>query len=261
MGTIPDIGLGTGGYKYLSGDECINIVSTALEVGYRHLDTAQRYGNEEAVGQGISHAVVPREEITVGTKLDRTNLAYEDVLRTARESAQRLNLDTIDILYVHFPSGTYDPEETLVALCELVEDGLVDNIGVSNFSPEQVDEALSVADCPIIANQCELHPLYQRHDLIEHAWQHDMYVVAYSPLAQGAVFDVPELTEVAEKRGLSEAEVTLAWLTGKENVVAIPKTTSEAHLRTNLEAETIELKPEDVELIESIAREEPIYAE
>jgi 2,5-diketo-D-gluconate reductase B len=258
---IPDIGLGTGGSRYLSGDECVDIVSTALEMGYRHVDTAQGYENEEAVGRGIARADVPREEIVVATKIDEANLAAEDVHRTVRESARRLGLDVLNLIYVHFPRATYDPEETIPALCELVEDGLIRYIGVSNFSPEAVDEALAISDHPIVAHQFEMHPLYRRDDLVQHARSRDMYAVAYSPLAQGEVFDVPEISTVAEKHGCSEAAATLAWLIGKERVAAIPKTTSNRHLGANLDATALKLEAEDVDLIDSIDRDDPIYME
>lgn len=259
MRAIPDIGVGTGGAEYLSGDQCVDIVSSALEMGYRHVDTAQAYGNEAEVGEGIARADVAREDVTVATKVERSKLAYDDVLRSARASAERLGLETIDLLYAHFPTHTYDPAETIPALGTLVDDEAVRHIGVSNFSTEDVEEAIAVADRRIVAHQVEMHPLYQRDELLEQAKELDMVLVAYSPLAQGAVFDVPELTQVADKYGTDEAAVTLAWLAEKDNVAAIPKTTSKRHLRANLEAATIELDPGDVELIESISRQEPVY--
>lgn len=256
--TFPPIGLGTGGAEYLQGQSCIDIVATALDSGYRHIDTAQSYGNEVEVGKGIAQSSVPRGDILLATKVQKTNLAYDDVHRTARESRDRLDVDSIDLLYVHFPTRTYDPHETLRAFDELVEDGVIDHIGVSNFSPDQVEEAKSILDYPVVVNQVEMHPLYQQRTLIEYANTTDLPIVAYSPLAQGKVFDVPELTQIAEAHGISEAGVALAWVTGNPGVSAIPKTTNPEHLSENLKVPDITLSAEEIDRIESIDREEKL---
>jgi len=248
---MPMVGLGT--WENENPDQCADSVRTALEMGYRHVDTAQIYGNEDAVGDGIAAADVPREDIFLATKIWISNLDYEDVLDTAQESLDRLGTDYLDLLYVHWPSRTYDSEDTMAAFDELYDDGTIRNVGVSNFEPHHVEEAREQLDAPVFANQVEIHPLLQQTELREFAADTDLELVAYSPLARGEVFDVPELTEIAEKHGVSEARVSLAWL--RENdITAIPKATSEDHIQDNWESLTLELDDEDHETIASIDR-------
>jgi 2,5-diketo-D-gluconate reductase B len=248
---MPMLGLGT--WENDDSDACANAVATALEAGYRHVDTAQAYGNETHVGRGISEADVDREDVFLATKVWIDNLAYDDVLATTEASLDRLGVDYVDLLYVHWPSRAYDPEGTFRAFDELVDEGKIARIGISNFLPEQVDEAIERADAPIFANQIEMHPLLQQEKLREHCADRDVEVVAYSPLARGKVFDVPELTEIAEKHDVSEAQVSLAWLCVK-GVTAIPKATGEAHIRDNWSSLEVDLDDEDVETIDAIDR-------
>jgi len=250
---MPRLGLGT--WENTDPEACRNAVATALEMGYRHVDTAQIYGNEAEVGDGIERAAVDREDVFLATKVWIDNLAPEDVRRTTEESLDRLGVDAVDLMYVHWPAREYDPEPTLNAFNELYDDGLIDRIGISNFEPDQVAEAVEISDAPIFANQAELHPLLQQQELREACAEHDVEVVAYSPLARGQVFDVPELSEIAEKHDASEAQVSLAWLREKD-VTVIPKATSEAHIRDNWESLTLELDDEDVAAIDDIDRED-----
>jgi 2,5-diketo-D-gluconate reductase B len=177
------------------------------------------------------------------------------VLHTVRESLNRLGVDAVDLLYVHWPADEYDPQDTLAAFAELYDDGLIDNVGVSNFTPEQLREATAVCDAPVFANQVEMHPLLPQADLREAADELDVNLVAYSPLARGEVFDVPEIQEVAEKHDASPAQVSLAWLREK-GVTAIPKATSEAHIRDNWESLGVELDADDVATIDAIDERE-----
>ena len=249
--SMPMLGLGT--WENDSPDQCAESVRTALEMGYRHIDTAQIYGNEDAVGDGIAAADVDREDIFLATKIWISNLAGEDVLATARESMEKLGVEYLDLLYVHWPARAYDPEDTLAAFDELADDGTIRNVGVSNFTPDHVEQAREMLDAPVFANQIEIHPLLQQERMREFAADTDLELVAYSPLARGDVFDVPELTEVAEKHGVSEAQVSLAWLR-EHDITAIPKATSEAHIRDNFESLTVELDEEDLDTIASIDR-------
>ncbi|MFB6308576.1 MAG: aldo/keto reductase [Haloarculaceae archaeon] len=251
---LPQIGLGT--WQNDEPEQCAESVRTALEMGYRHVDTAEYYGNEKAVGEGIAAADVPRGEITVATKVHphSTGLSRDAVIETARASRDRLGIDTIDLLYVHWPIGDYDAEETLGAFNALLEEGTIRHAGVSNFEPELIEEAMEILDSPPVANQVEMHPLLQQEHLVEHAQEHDYNLVAYSPLCRGDVFDVPEVVEVAEKHDASPAQVSLAWITGKDNVVAIPKSESEGHIRDNFAARELALDDEDIARIEGIDR-------
>lgn len=170
----------------------------------------------------------------------------------------RLRTDYVDLLYVHWPADPYDPETTLGAFQELYDDGKIEHVGVSNFEIETLDTAREVLDAPIAANQIECHPLLQQEELREDARRHDHTVVAFCPLAQGDVFDVSEIQDVAEKHDASPAQVSLAWLLSKDNVVVIPKASSEAHMRDNLAARDLELDDEDIEKIDDIEREHRI---
>ena len=246
---MPMLGLGT--WENTDADECVNAVETALEMGYRHIDTAQIYGNEAEVGEGIAAADVDREDVFLATKVWIDDLDAEGVLETTRESLDKLGVEYVDLLYVHWPSRTYDPAETLGAFDDLVAEGLTDRIGISNFEPEQVDEAIETADNDIFANQVELHPLLPQEELREHCGERDVELVAYSPLARGKVFDVPVLQEIAEAHDASAAQVSLAWLREK-GVTAIPKATSEAHIADNWASLTLDLSDEEIERIDAI---------
>jgi 2,5-diketo-D-gluconate reductase B len=251
--TLPDIGIGT--YD-VAPDACASSVATALDAGYRHVDTAEMYDTESAVGEAIAAGDVDREDVFVATKIHSRNLAYDDVLEHARARCDRLGVDDLDLLYVHWPIRAYDPAETLSAFDELHERGLIRHVGLSNFTPELLDEARAHLDAPVFAHQVECHPLLQQQELRAYAQTHDHYLVAYSPLAKGAVTDVPELVDIAEKYDATPAQVSLAWVLSKENVVAVPKSTSETHIRDNLAARRITLDDDDVERIEAIDRTE-----
>ena len=253
---IPRVGLGT--YSDTDKQQWAANVQAALEKGYRHVDTAQAYDNEAHVGAGIESASVDREDVFLATKVahpDHPVPEHEDVITMVNNCLERLRTNYIDLLYIHWPADPYEPETTLGALQELYDAGTVRNIGVSNFEPETMDTARDVLDAPISANQIECHPLLQQEELREYAVRNDHWTVAFCPLAQGDVFDVPQLRAVAEKHETSPAQVSLAWLLSKENVAVIPKASSEIHMRENLAAADLKLDQEDVDRIDSIDRE------
>ncbi|WP_418771149.1 aldo/keto reductase [Halorientalis halophila] len=246
---MPMLGLGT--WQNDDADQCAESVRTALEAGYRHIDTAQAYGNEEAVGRGIAEADVDREEVFLATKVWISKLAHDDVLESTERSLEKLGVDTIDLLYVHWPAGEYDPESTIGAFDQLYDEGKIERFGVSNFEPDHVEEAREHAEMPIFANQVEMHPLLPQENLREYAADADLELVAYSPLARGAVMENETIADIADAHGVSAAQVSLAWLREK-GVTAIPKATGEAHLRDNLESVTLELDAEEIERIDAI---------
>jgi len=251
MSVLPTIGLGTS--QNDDPEQCAASVATALEVGYRHVDTAQLYGNESAVGDGLARADVPREDVVVATKVHEERNAYGAVLESVEESRTRLGVETIDLLYVHFPIGDYSPGETLAAFDELHDEGTIRFVGVSNFGPAQVEEAIDVLDAPLVANQVEMHPLLPpEEDQLAAARRHGYQLVAYAPFCRGRAFGLGPIESVAEKHGVSQARVILAWLLGHETVVVVPKATGEAHMRDNLAATELDLDDEDVARIESI---------
>ena len=246
---MPMLGLGT--WQNEDPDQCADSVRTALEMGYRHIDTAQVYGNEESVGEGIEQADVPREDVFLATKVWKSSLNYDDVIHSTTESLDELDVASVDLLYVHWPADEYDPEDTLPAFAELRDRGAIDRIGVSNFEPEHLDTAREVLDEPIFANQIECHPLLPQDELRSYADDHDIELVAYSPLARGEVFEVDELTEIADKHDASAAQVSLAWLREK-GVTAIPKATGEDHIEDDWNSLGVDLDAEDIEAIDGI---------
>ncbi|WP_049971124.1 aldo/keto reductase [Haladaptatus cibarius] len=249
---LPEIGLGTMG---ISDPERI---ASAIEMGYRHLDTAQIYENEDVVGKGIELADVSREELFVATKVWADSLAHDDVIASTETSLSKLGLDYVDLLYVHRPIEAYEPQETLLAFDALMEQERIRHVGVSNFTAEELDTARNVLDAPIFAHQVEMHPLFRQADLLADARRHGTNLVAYSPIAQGEVFDLPELTTLAEKHDATEAQIALAWVV-ETGAVPIPRSQSDSHLRENLVAGDIEFTSEDVDTIESIDREKKLF--
>ncbi len=251
MDEFPPVGLGT--YDNTDPEQCAESVRFALDHGYRHIDTAQSYGNEAAVGDGLARASVPREDVVVATKVAPGNLAYDDVIASTRASRDRLGIEVIDLLYIHWPIRTYDPEETLAAFDDLRTDGVIRHIGVSNFTPPLLDEARRILDAPIVAHQAEMHPLLAQEALYADAREHDCEFVAYSPLAKGRVVEVAELVEISERYGVSPYQLSLAWLLEK-GVAVVPKATSAAHIRDNWAAQEIDLDRDDRDRIDHLDR-------
>ncbi|WP_435194956.1 aldo/keto reductase [Natronomonas sp. EA1] len=251
---LPPVGLGT------MGIDDPAVVARAIDLGYRHLDTAQIYENEAVVGEGIAMADTPREELTVATKVWASNLAPEDVRVSTEASLERLGLDHVDLLYVHRPIEAYDPATTLPAFDALREDGLVREVGVSNFEPDDLEHAREHLESPIAANQVEYHPLFRPTRALADARANDYELVGYSPLAGGRVFDLPVVSEIADAHDASPAQVAIAWLL-EQGIRVIPKASSEAHLRANLAAAELSLSPEEVARIDAIEEREELFPE
>ena len=250
--------LGYGTYKLAHGEECVAGVEHALETGYRHVDTAQGYDNEASVSAGIDRTDVDRDDLFVATKLSTDNLSYDDAVETARASRDRLGVDSIDLLYVHWPIDSYDPTETLPALDDLVDDGVIDRIGLSNFEPDQLDEALDRLDHDVFAHQVECHPLLPQERLREYAVEHDHWLVAYSPIARNRVAEVDVLREIAAAHDATPAQVSLAWLLSKERVAPIPKAADFGHVADNWAAREIDLRDGEIARIDALDRRERI---
>ena len=248
---LPPLGIGTWD---LPDRTCREVVVDALELGYRHVDTAQLYGNERAVGEGLARADVPRESVVVATKVDPEALAPDDVVESTRESLDRLGLDSVDLLYVHWPRAAYDPGPTLSAFERLLDSGLVGGVGASNFTPDLLDEARAHVD--IAAHQVEMHPLRPQECLREYAAAHGHALVAYSPLARGRALGLDPVRAVAERHGATPAQVCLAWLREK-GVVPIPKS-SGRHLAENYRSLDLDLADRDVARIDAVDRRERV---
>ncbi|MFD1514747.1 aldo/keto reductase [Halomarina rubra] len=243
---VPKLGLGT---WRLTGDDCRNAVQTALDLGYRHVDTAQAYGNERQVGAAIASSDVDREDVFLATKLEGGNRDYDGVLRSTDESLAKLRTDYLDLLLIHWPNRRVPTRETLDAMAELVDDGKVKHVGVSNFKRDALDEARTQADVPIFTDQVQFHPYWDQTDLLDYCAIHDVLLTAYSPLGHGGVLDDPVLAEVGDRYDKSPAQVALRWATQHDPVATIPKATSPEHLEANLAVFDFELTDAEMERI------------
>ncbi len=246
---IPAPGLGT---WQLEGEQCEESVRNAIEYDYRHIDTAQIYENEEQVGNAIAASDVPREELFVATKIWHKNLTPEKLRKTTEISLEKLDLDHVDLLYIHWPAGEFKPQETLPAFRKLQEEGLTTHLGLSNFTPALLEEAIDILGEAPLAHQVELHPLLQQRELREVAREHDMYTVAYSPLKRTELLDNDVIMDIARETGGSPAQVCLAWHLSKERVVPIPKATGMDHLRENFSARNLHLSEEQIKRIDEL---------
>ncbi len=248
---IPKLGFGT---WQLSGGDCVVAVRDALELGYRHIDTARAYGNEEQVGQGIHDSGLNRDEVFLTTKLWRTQLSAPRVHDQIEQSLRDLRTDYVDLLLIHWPNADVPLAETIEAMLAAREAGRARHVGVANFPTALVAEALELA--PIVCNQVEYHPFLGQPAVLEQARGHDLLVTAYSPLAQGAVLHEPVLREIAEQHGKSAGQVALRWLLDQPNVAAIPKAASHEHRAANLDVFDFELSDEQRGAIAGLARGE-----
>jgi diketogulonate reductase-like aldo/keto reductase len=244
--SVPAVGLGT--YQ-LRGETCVRTVKTALDLGYRHVDTAEYYRNEAEIGRALRESDVDRAEVFLVTKVWRSNLSREGVLQSTKESLRDLRTDYVDLLLVHWPSRTVPIEETLDAMNRLRREGSVRHVGVSNFSVEQVREAAAASETPIFADQVKYHPMTEQNDLLEYCIDENLLLTAYSPLSKGAVATDETLWEIGDRYGKSPAQVALRWLVQQPQVAAIPKASSPAHLRENLDVFDFELDEAEMEEI------------
>jgi len=248
---IPPVGIGT--YR-TGGYECFNAVSEALDIGYRHVDTAMAYENEAAVGRAIEVSSVDREDVFVTTKIKGYPefLSHDQMIEAVEGSLQRLGTDWIDLVLVHWWHPDGEMEEVFGALSQLVDAGKINHIGVSNFSIEQLERAMDAADAPIATNQVQYHPYYHQDDLLPFCRDHDVLLTAYSPLAAGLVAEDDVLSEIGNRYGKSAAQVAIRWLIQQDGVVTIPKTVRSDRLRENLEVFDFELTDAEMERVHEI---------
>ncbi len=248
---VPALGLGT---WRLTGADCRRAVEVALELGYRHIDTAQMYGNEDEVGAAIEASGVDHGELFVTTKIANDNHRPDDVRRSTEQSLERLRLDTVDLLLIHHPVEAEILSDTLAAMKELRERGLVRHLGVSNFGLDLLGRALDEA--PLFAVQLEYHPFRSQDGQLAAARDHDLLFQAYSPLARSGVAGQDELEAVAAGVGATAAQVALRWLIDQPKVAAIPKASSRDHLSENLEALDVRLDDEAHRRIDALTASE-----
>ncbi|WP_306015794.1 aldo/keto reductase [Oceanicaulis sp. MMSF_3324] len=250
---IPKLGFGT--WK-LEGEDATRGVTTALKTGYRHIDTAQAYDNEAEVGDGLKQSGLKRDEIFLTTKVWRDNFRDGDLQKSVAESLDKLKTDYVDLLLLHWPVPEVPIQETMKALNELKDEGRVKHIGVSNFTVDLVDEARAHSNAPLAVNQVEYHPYLDQNAVLSACRAAGMAMTAYSPIAQGKVFDDEVITDIAKKHDVSPAQVVLRWLVDQESVVAIPRSSSDDHIKSNFEIAGITLSEEDTGRINALRSSE-----
>lgn len=251
---IPKLGLGT--YR-LTGQTCSNTVRDALELGYRHIDTAEFYDNHAAIAEGIAAASIDRDDLFLTTKVWRTNLEHHAVIAAVTDSLAQLDTEYIDLLLIHWPSESVPIEETIGAMNRLQQEGRVRHIGVSNFSVSQLREARAASETPIVTNQVKYHPYNRQDDLLAYCLDEGLSLTAYSPLAKGDLVEDDTLARIGQQYEKSAAQVALRWLIQQEPVVIIPKAARRDHLRANHEVVNFRLTSDEMREIWNLTSDLP----
>jgi 2,5-diketo-D-gluconate reductase B len=248
---IPPIGFGT---MTLKEDLCVELVEAALHLGYRHLDTAQNYGNEREVGDGLRSSGLKREEVFLTTKVWFNRLAPGDLERSVDESLSRLKLPYVDLLLIHWPNAQIPIDQSIKALCNVKRDGRAKHIGVANYTAAMIDEAASAASEPLACLQIEVHPYLDQSKVVAAARRHGMAVVAYCPLARGKVPADETLQRIGRAHGKTPAQVALHFLE-QERIIPIPRTSKRERLAENLGS--LDFKLSDAEMAAIAALKKP----
>jgi 2,5-diketo-D-gluconate reductase B len=247
---IPVIGFGT---MTLKEDLGVEMVEAALHLGYRHLDTAQNYGNEREVGAGMRRSGIKREDIFLTTKVWFNRLAAGDFERSVDESLERLVLPWVDLLLIHWPNAQIPLAQSIGALCKVKRAGLAKHIGVANFNVAMLEEATSLATEPLAALQIEAHPYLDQTKIIAAARKHGMAVVAYCPLARGKVPADDVLQRIGRAHGKTPAQVALHYLQ-QQNIIPIPRTSKRERLAENLGSLELTLSGAEMAEIDALKR-------
>jgi diketogulonate reductase-like aldo/keto reductase len=228
------------------------LVAYAIKYGYRHIDTARKYGTEERVGEGIRASGIAREELWVTTKVTELDAREADFLRSAETSLKALGLDYVDLLLVHWPQPKVPFAETLGALAKAKRSGLTRHIGVSNFTLAMLEEAVHVCPEPLITNQVEYHAYLPQDRMLAALKRHGMILTAYCPMARGKLLDDPIVGEIAKVRGKSIAQICLRWLIQQPMVAAVPRALEEAHIAENFDVFDFSLSEEEMRRISAL---------
>ncbi len=245
---IPAIGLGT---MTLKGGVCVEAVKAALRLGYRYIDTAERYGNETEVGeglaQGLAAAGLARADIFVTTKVYYDNLAAADFQRSFDESLQKLKLPWVDLLLIHWPNPKVPLAETLGVLCKAKRDGRARHVGVANFTTDLLQDAVKLTSEPLVTNQIEVHPFLDQGKVLAACRQYGLAVTAYCPIARGKVPGNEVLERIGKAHGKSSSQIALRYLV-QQGIIPIPRTANPDHLAANLAV--FDFKLSDAEMVE-----------
>lgn len=247
---IPQLGFGT---FRLTGDTVKKAVASALEIGYRHIDTAQIYGNEKEVGEAIHSSGIPRKDLFITTKVWLDNLSGSKVIDSIEESLDKLKTDYVDLILVHWPHPEIPMEEYFPEMIQAKKMGLVKSIGVSNFTIPLLEKARLFlgTDMVLMNNQIEVHPYLPNNTLIDYCLKLGVSVTAYMPLVQGKILGEPILKNIALKYGKSEAQIVIAWLLSR-GLIVIPASTNPHHQQANFEAQKIQIELDDIKQIERL---------
>jgi len=243
-GIIPVVGLGTWD---MNGKTCVKGIQGAIELGYRHIDTAQMYRNEQDVGQGVSESGADREELFITTKIETGNLTPKRIRSSFQESLKKLRMDYVDLLLIHWPTSSMDLEACLETMFEFRDQQMVKNIGVSNFSAGLFEKSLEYG--PVENNQVEFNPRQAPFDILDKVKEHGKSLTAYSPLDKGGLKSDGTIGPIAENHGKSITQVALRWLIQLGNVSVIPKSAGAGHQKENIEIFDFELTDEEMTAI------------
>lgn len=247
---IPAIGFGT---WTLEGDTASRLVEHAIRSGYRHIDTAAMYDNEEAVGNGIRASGVPRDDLFLTTKVWHSDLAEGDLQRSVEASLERLGVDQVDLALIHWPSRKVPLAESIAALNDVRNRGLARHIGVSNFTVALLEEAARLSQAPIVCNQVERHPFLDQSRVLSCCRRLGMALVSYCPLARGSeLFAEPVVVAAARRSGKTPAQVILRWQVQREGVVAIPRSSNPGRIEENLDVFDFALEDEEMSAIDAL---------
>ena len=248
---IPALGFGT---FQMEEDEAEESVREALDIGYRHIDTAQIYGNEAGVGRAIAASSVDRDDIFLTTKVWPDYFAPKDFRDSVDESLRKLQTDRVDLLLLHWPKFDGPMAPTVNALNQVHDDGKALHIGVSNFTVDLLTRARNQSAAPLVTNQVEYHPFLRQTPVLDAVREAGMMLTAYSPLARGKVLDSEVLQDIGARHGKSPVQVSLRWLLQQDAVSAIPKASSSSHRRANFEVFDFELSDDEMTRIHDLAR-------
>src|SRR3954468_11885160 len=248
---IPALGFGT---SPMTGGLSADTVVAALKAGYRHIDTAWKYGTERAVGEAMRASGVPRQEIFLTTKVSHEYLRADDFAKSVDESLAALKVDYVDLLMVHWPNPEIPLAETMPALAKAKREGLARHIGVANFNIALLDQAIALCPEPLVALQAEYHPYLDQAKLLQACRQRGLIYIAYSPLARGRIFADPVLAEIARAKGKTIAQVALRWLLQKDGVAAIPRSANAERIAQNLDVFDFTLSEQEIARIAALKR-------
>lgn len=247
---MPLVGLGT---WQSAGETAASAVAMALHAGYRHIDTAPRYDNEEAVGEGLRRGGLARQDLFITTKVWYTEIGDGPLQRSAKASLRRLGLDHVDLLLIHWPNRDIPLAESMGALCDAKRRGLARHIGVANFPSAMLEEAAALSSEPIAANQCEYHPYLDQSSLLAACRRLGVQFVAYSPLGTGSLMTDPVIAEIARRHGKIAAQIILRWHV-QQGVAAIPKSSNPQRIAANLHMGDFELTQQEMDSLFGLAR-------